>query len=70
LLYFLPLPALNVMFSYNLRTPIWHLRHELLNDPCAVCGRRCTVYVYHIGPLAVEDRVDCNLPWAPTVRTR
>ena len=40
------------------------------NDPFAVYGRRCPVYVYHIGPLAVEDRVECNLPWALTVRTR
>ena len=40
------------------------------NDPFAVYGRRCPVYVYHIGPLAVEDRSLCNLPWALTVRTR
>jgi hypothetical protein len=40
------------------------------NDPFAICGRRCQVYVYHIGPLVVEDRSPCNLPWALTVRTR
>jgi hypothetical protein len=37
------------------------------NDPFEVYSRRCPVYAYHIGPLAVEDRVDCNLPWALTV---
>ena len=68
MLYFLSLPALNVMFTYNLHTPNRHLRHELLNDPFAVYGRRCPVYAYHIGPLAVEDRVDFNLPWALSIR--
>jgi len=65
-----PVSTFNVMFICNLYTPSWHLRHQLLDDPFAVCGRRCPVYVYHIGPLAVEDRSLCNLPWALTVRTR
>jgi hypothetical protein len=38
------------------------------NDPFAVFGRRCVVYVHHIGPLAVEDRSLCNLPWALSIR--
>lgn len=58
------------MFTHNLHTPIWYLGRQLLNDPFAVCGRRCPVYVYHIGPLAVEDRSLYNLPWTLTVRTR
>lgn len=57
------------MFIYNL-----HAQpapgHQLLDDPFAIYGRRCPVYAYHIGPLAVEDRSRCNLPWALTVRTR
>ncbi|MFZ2361896.1 MAG: hypothetical protein WA040_21345 [Anaerolineae bacterium] len=47
-----------------------HLRYHLLDDPFAICGRRCPVYAYHTGPLAVKDWVACNLPWALTVRTR
>jgi hypothetical protein len=48
-----------------------HAHHAYFgNDPFAVHAQRCPVYAYHIGPLAVEDRVDCNLPWALTVRTR
>lgn len=57
------------MFTHDY-TPSRHLGHQLLDDPFAVCGRRCLVYVYHIGPLAVEDWVDFNLPWALPVRTQ
>lgn len=68
---FIPSPAaLNVMFTCNPHTPSRRLCHQLQDNPFAVCCRRCPVYACHIGPLAVEDRIDCNLPWALTVRTR
>jgi hypothetical protein len=30
--------------------------------------RPCAVLVYFAGPVALEDRTDCGLPWAVTAR--
>lgn len=30
--------------------------------------RVCAIVVYFAGPVAVEDRADCGLPWAVTTR--
>jgi len=30
--------------------------------------RPCAIVVYFVGPVAVEDRTDCGLPWAVTTR--
>lgn len=31
-------------------------------------GDFCAVPVYFVGPLAIEDRSDCNRPWVVTTR--
>jgi hypothetical protein len=48
--------------DFAIQSEVW----ELVNDTWDV--RPCAHLVYFAGPLALEDRTDCGLPWAVGAR--